>query len=59
MGPVTSIAAGVAVTIGAVALYRAMARRVRTAKRVVDELRGARPVIDLELDRSTGVYRCK
>lgn len=59
MGPVTSIAAGVAATLGAVALYRAVERRIRNAKKVVGEMGGAKHVIDFEFDRTTGAYRCK
>jgi hypothetical protein len=61
MGPVTGIAAGFAAALGAMALYRALERRLRAAKKTVDDLRGAdsRSVIDFELDSATGVYRAK
>jgi len=59
MGPITSIAAGFAVALGAVALYQAMGRRFRAAKKAVDDLYASKEVIDFELDQKTGVYRCK
>lgn len=61
MGPLTGIAAGFAAALGAMALYRALERRLRAAKKTVDDLRGvdARSVIDFELDTATGVYRTK
>lgn len=58
MGPITGIAAGFAAALGAVALYRAMERRVRAARKAVDGL-SSKDVIEFELDRTTGVYRCK
>lgn len=61
MGPVTGIAAGFAAALGAMALYRAFERRLRAAKKTVDDLRAVSPrsVIDFELDSATGVYRAK
>ncbi|MEQ1930342.1 MAG: hypothetical protein ABL957_07385 [Parvularculaceae bacterium] len=61
MGPVTSIAAGFAAALGAMALYRALERRARSVRNRVHDMRSpkGKGVIDLELDAASGVYRAK
>jgi hypothetical protein len=60
MGPVTSIAAGFAAAVGAVAALRLLRRHLRQKDRSTAETgAGAEEVrvLDFELDRSSGVYR--
>lgn len=62
MGPITSIAAGLAAAVGAVALLRMLDRRRAANGRPRDERsRGTAPqaILDFELDRNSGVYRSK
>jgi hypothetical protein len=60
MGPVTTVAAGFAAALGAMALYQAVMRRARAARKTVENLKAPRgAVLDFELDRASGVYRAK
>jgi hypothetical protein len=62
MAEVTTVVAGLAAAIGAVAAYRFAKKRAAAFRKV---LRGARrggneePVIDFERDPDTGVFRVK
>lgn len=65
MSAVTTLAATVAVAVGAVALYRFAERRSRPLRDALSELRktakGEQPgaVIDYERDPESGVYKPK
>jgi hypothetical protein len=64
LGPLTSIAAGFAAALGAVALFRALQRRARLSRKDVDgsasrDGAAAGEIIDLEFDETSGAYRAK
>lgn len=62
MGPITSIAAGLAAIVGALAILKfAEERRTRRARPLDERSAGTGPkaVLEFELDRASGVYRAK
>ncbi len=62
MSGLTGVIAGLAVVVGAVALYRFAGRKLDEARDAVVGRKKAdaqAPVLDYELDRATGIFRAK